>query len=436
MSDGANNRILYWDNAYSVGSDSPNADGVIGQSDYTSNTSGTSDTKFNFYVSATNLYGCGGVTYGGYIYSYSNHLFVSDAGNNRVLRIDNDASASVVYGQSDFVSSGSGLTQSTLNKPMGVTVAKSYLYIADMNNNRILRFNSAVTNATNGSDADAIYGQTTYLTDNSGRTSLLLDLPIGLAIDGKDRLYINDSNNGRVVTIDNANTTDHATSQTSFSNVLGQANFTSYDGSISQSTIYAGAVGIAVSLSTNSLFVGNTGAARILVYNASSALPLTLTNIYQLNTSEINYKNNSYDISDVSLEVSEDGIKYNVFSTNNVGYGNHKFDISNLSSIYKYYRLKQVNETGQFYSIVYSFDSNKKYFYNDGYLDISTNDISVTYTVYDMNGIELSKQYDISNQIIDFKKLNTHSSILFIKLNIFDNSNNVNYLVSDKIVTK
>lgn len=42
---------------------------------------------------------------------------------------------------------------------------------------------------------------------DSGRASILFDLPIGLTIDGKDRLYISDSNNGRVVTIDTANTT-------------------------------------------------------------------------------------------------------------------------------------------------------------------------------------------------------------------------------------
>lgn len=436
VSDGANNRILYWNNAHSIGSDSQNADGVIGQTDYVTNTSGTTDSKFNFYVSASNLYSCGGVTYGGYIYAYSNHLFVSDGGNNRVLRIDNDNSASVVYGQTNMTDNSTGRTITTLDKPMGVTVAKSYLYVVDMNNNRILRFNSAVTNNTNGSNADAVYGQTSYTDALSGRTSILFNSPIGLTIDGKDRLYITDSNNGRVVTIDNANTTDHSTLQTSFSNVLGQSDFTSYYGTtITQENLYAGVTGIAVDIKNNKLYVGNSGASRILVYNASSALPLTLTNIYQLNN-EINYKNNSYTISDISLEVSEDGISYIIYNANSVGYGKHKFDISNLSSIYKYYRLKQVNETGQFYSTVYSFDSNKKYYYHDGYLDISTNDISATYTVYDVNGIELSKQYDTSNQTIDFKKLYPYSNILFIRLNIFDNSNNVNYLVSDKIVTE
>lgn len=433
VSDGANNRILYWNNANNVGTDGQNADGVIGQVNYTSNSSGASATQFNFAVGISNLYGCGGATYGGYIYAYSNHLFVSDAGNNRVLRIDDDITASVVYGQTDMTNNTNGLSVSTLKKPMGVVVAKSSLYIADMNNNRILRFDNAVTNNTNGTSANAVYGQTSYATASSGRTARLLDLPIGLAIDGKDRLYINDSNNGRVVTIDNANTTDHATTQTDFSNVLGQSDFTSYSGSITQANIYAGAVGIAVSINTKSLFVGNTGAARILVYNASSALPLTLSNIYHINNT-INFKNNSYDISTVSLEVSDNGIDFTHYTTLYVGYGNHKIDVSN--NINKYYRLKQVDESGAFYTNIYSFNHNTKYYYNDGYLDIKGSDISVNYTVYDGNGIQISKCSDISNKILDFKELYSNSNILILKMDIFDNTNSANYLITEKIITQ
>lgn len=417
VADGANNRILYWDNAYNINTNSPNADGVIGQTDFTSNSSGLSSTKFDFYVDATGLYGCG-LSYSGYVYCYSNHLFVSDGGNNRVLRIDNDTSASVVYGQANFTTETSGLTQSTLNKPMGVAVSNSTLYVSDMGNNRVLRFDNAVLNMTNGANADAVYGQTSYTASLGGRTARLFDIPVGLAVDGKNRLYINDSNNGRVVTINNANTTNHAVSSVDFSNVIGQSDFTTYSATTTQSTMYAGTTGIAISTRNNNLFVGNTGATRILIFNASSALPLTISNVYHINN-QINFKNNSYTYSDISLEVSEDGKNFTLYDIAKYGFGEHKFDISNLSSIYKYYRLKQVDESGSFYTNVYSFDYDKKYYYNNGYLDISgTTETKVTYSLYETNGVIIADNEMITNKIVDFKKAKTNSNILILKLYI------------------
>lgn len=393
VSDGANHRILYWDNAYSIASNGEDASGVIGQADYTSGSSNrggsTTANSFNFSLGIGGLFGCSdSQTYGGFLVSYSGYLFVSDGGNNRILRFNSPTSgtADVVFGQSNFTSSSSGLSATKFDSPMGISVANGeYLYVADRINNRVLRFNSSISTSSNGNTANGVIGQPFFTSSpNAGLSSTTFDFPLGLVSDGKDRLYITDSNQGRLVTVDNASSVNYASVQAPFSNVLGASDFTSYNSTITQGEMYAGVSGIAVDISKNKLYVGNSGANRILVYSASSALPLTIRNIKQANSLVIFDLLNS-EKTLITLEVSEDGKTFTSLESK-FYYGgyNNKID---LPKGYSYFRLRQETNDETFWSDIKLInDSEVKYLVVGDELLIFDESVFIEYFIYDGSG--------------------------------------------------
>jgi len=196
---------------------------------------------------------------------------------------------------------------------MGLALTGSNLFIADMNNNRVLKYTSALTLSTGTNNASTVFGQTGFTTGfSSGATSTSFDLPIALVIDGKFRLYISDSNNGRVVTLNSATT---AATNTAFSNVLGKPNLTTnYVASISQANLYAGITGLAINVGTKAVFVANAGLARAVQYTASVALPATFLNISSNNdfgTNEIKFSVAiEINVDKYAIETSKDGIHF------------------------------------------------------------------------------------------------------------------------------
>ena len=128
-------RILRFNNASTKNNGAP-ADGVLGAPDLQTGGSGTaSRSNMSNSVWIINVLPDGA-------------LYVSDAGNHRVLIFDNPAQkpngadADHVLGQSDFTSSSSGLSASKMNGPESLRyhAQTGYLLIADGSNNRILGF--------------------------------------------------------------------------------------------------------------------------------------------------------------------------------------------------------------------------------------------------------------------------------------------------------
>src|SRR5437588_5192854 len=98
-------------------------------------------------VLALMLQGCGNSRNAGLfpLPSVVVNLFVPDSGNNRVLIYKSPfvtgQSASAVLGQSDFTSSATGTTASTMAHPSGVGHDPGgNLYVAEHDNCRILQF--------------------------------------------------------------------------------------------------------------------------------------------------------------------------------------------------------------------------------------------------------------------------------------------------------
>ena len=156
-------------------------------------------------------------------------LFVADRYNNRVLRWDsiskmeNGSPAEAIFGQSDFITSSSDLSASKFNDPLRVFVDSSgSLWVSDYLNNRVLRFDSASFKTT-GSSADGVLGQQSFTTNTSGTSANKMKGPIGVFVDGGGRLWVSDRLNHRVLRFDNASSKSNGANA---DGLLGQPDFT------------------------------------------------------------------------------------------------------------------------------------------------------------------------------------------------------------------
>ncbi|KPA14575.1 hypothetical protein MHK_005218, partial [Candidatus Magnetomorum sp. HK-1] len=219
VSDLINCRILRFSAAASLANGSA-AEAVFGQANFVSGQANRGGS-----VAANTLYNPSGI----HVDSFGS-LWVADYLNNRVLRFDNasskttGANADAVLGQSNFISNSSGTTQNSMNRPIGVWVDfAGNLWVTEYSNNRILRFNDAARKA-NGANADAVLGQTNYTTATSGTTQSTFSGPTFLFSNNNDTIFVTDFSNNRILRFDNATLKVNGANA---DGVLGQANFTS-----------------------------------------------------------------------------------------------------------------------------------------------------------------------------------------------------------------
>lgn len=183
VADYSNHRILGWNSIPASGAVSP--DFVIGQSNFTSNGSGTSASQLALPASVS-------IT--------DNHLVVADAGNNRVLIWNTlptaNTPADVVVGQTDFTGNDPGTSATALNFPISATIANNKLFVVDQYNNRVLVWNSIPDSA--GAAASVVLGQADFVTSTAADEEDGLTNPASLWTDGL-RLLVSDSGNNRVM---------------------------------------------------------------------------------------------------------------------------------------------------------------------------------------------------------------------------------------------
>ncbi|MFN7928676.1 MAG: hypothetical protein U0Y68_12135, partial [Blastocatellia bacterium] len=193
---------------------------VIGQANFSSNNPGTTATTLNSPAAVA-------------VDPISHKVFVADNLNNRVLRysslaaLSNGNAAEGVFGQNDFTTSlfPSPPTASSMSQPTDVFVdSAGRLWVADGNNDRVLRFDNAATKA-NGAAADGVLGQPGFVTKNfvNPPTASSLTSPVGVFADTGGRLWVADSLNHRVLRYDNAAAKGNGAAA---DGVLGQASFT------------------------------------------------------------------------------------------------------------------------------------------------------------------------------------------------------------------
>jgi hypothetical protein len=187
IADSVNNRVLIFNSIPTTNGAS--ADIVLGQTDFTSNGSGTSATTLNNPTD---------------VWSDGTRVIVSDAGNNRILiwnsfPTSNAQAADVVVGQTNFTSSSNGTAANKFRRQWNFTAsaASDQLFVTDLDNHRVLIFNTIPT--ANGASADAVLGQATFATRNTGCTQSDINWPCGVCVIDETRIIMIDANNSRAL---------------------------------------------------------------------------------------------------------------------------------------------------------------------------------------------------------------------------------------------
>jgi DNA-binding beta-propeller fold protein YncE len=263
VADGGNNRVLAFDSAHTIATNKPTANKVLGRPDMTSSAFGLAQNRMRQPVGLT-------ITPAG-------ALYVVDNINHRVLRFDaaagkaNGANADAVVGQVNFTSNANGLTQSNLSFPADAVVIGANLFVGD-GNNRVLRYDNILLKA-NGAPADGVLGQPNFVTGGFPISQTEIASASSLVTDPSGRLYVADPNNHRIMIYNNASAKANGAAA---DNVIVQPNFTSSSIATTQSTGNYPAE-VAVDAANGKLLVGLGGDQRVLVFSASSPLPVGLS---------------------------------------------------------------------------------------------------------------------------------------------------------------
>ena len=127
-------------------------------------------------------------------------LFIADAGNHRIRRVDAAGKISTVAGTglSGYNGDGRLATSAQLANPQGVALdAEGNLFIADYHNNRVRKVTPAGTISTIAGDGTAGFGG-----DDGLATMAQLSGPQSVAIDAAGSLFITDYFNNRIRKVD------------------------------------------------------------------------------------------------------------------------------------------------------------------------------------------------------------------------------------------
>ena len=136
-------------------------------------------------------------------------LFIADGNNNRVLKyvtpLTTDLIADVALGEPDFTHTNQTIDPASLSTPDQIALdpVSGGIVVADSVNNRVLGWRQAST-FTNSAPADLVIGQPDFYSGQFNRTGGSakangLSTPSGVAFDPNGNLYIADRNNSRVV---------------------------------------------------------------------------------------------------------------------------------------------------------------------------------------------------------------------------------------------
>ncbi|MGB6463597.1 MAG: hypothetical protein WA799_07730 [Nitrosotalea sp.] len=179
-----NNRILEYVTPFK---NQMNASLVIGQSDLTSNSDGTTANRLNLPSAIA--------------FDEKGNLWATDSLNNRVLEFSypfsTDQSATLVIGQENFTTNFLGVTEDSMNTPYGIIFDKSgNLWVTDGNNARVLEYTPPFNN---GMNAFLVLGQTNFAEMYMGTSANMLSEPYDVKVDNNGNLWVADTDNNRVL---------------------------------------------------------------------------------------------------------------------------------------------------------------------------------------------------------------------------------------------
>jgi sugar lactone lactonase YvrE len=214
------------------------------------------------------------------------NLYVADQGNCRVLEYPSGSTMAVkVFGQgttgtsltTNNCSNSAGVSASTLYWPYGVaTDASNNVYIADFQNNRVLKFNET-TNPPSNFSANIVFGQSgSFATSSANLGANGLYKPHKLVVDSHSNLYVSDSGNDRILEYKTPTTVD-TTADTVFGQVGNfSARVCNFNNAGPNGNSLCGPVGVALD-SAQDLLVGDFTNNRVLKYLQPLATAGTVT---------------------------------------------------------------------------------------------------------------------------------------------------------------
>jgi len=203
VSDHYNNRIVCYKNLLTAQPGSK-ADLVIGQPDLQH-----SDINYpSNSATSPNQSGLNGPT--GVTVDVNGNLYVADTGNSRVLRFptpfatpQNLPDADIVMGQQSFTLKITDASASTMSAPYGLAFyGDNGLLVSDAAMNRVLFFTGSATQFQSGIAAALAFGEPDFTTTSAGSAANQLSNPHHISLDSSGRLYVADTNNGRVSIFD------------------------------------------------------------------------------------------------------------------------------------------------------------------------------------------------------------------------------------------
>jgi len=202
----------------------------------------------NVQATATSLFYPGGIAV-----DSAGNLYIADASNNRVRKVNTAGIITTVAGNGNVVYSGDNMpaTATAVDRPDGITVdSEGNLYISESSDSRVRKV------GTNGI-ITTIAGQTKKTSGFSGdggpATAATLAGPCGLAVDTFGNLYIADNSNGRIRKVDAAGTI------TTYAGVTGTASTPIGDGGPATSA-YLGVPKDVVIDTSGNLYIGGSAA--------------------------------------------------------------------------------------------------------------------------------------------------------------------------------
>jgi uncharacterized protein (TIGR03437 family) len=208
VSDSGNARVLGWKDVASYQVGNP-ADVVLGQSSPSSLAGNGTNDSLGFNQSV----GPFGMT----VDPATGNLYVADAGNNRILRFPapfsnpTNFTPNAAIGQAGLTTNGSGASASELNYPVALAFdSAGNLWVSDNGNNRVVRFPAATLASLPGTtapQADMVLGQKGFGASaanagagtNAAPSTSGFNSPEGIVLDPQNNLYVADFQNLRVL---------------------------------------------------------------------------------------------------------------------------------------------------------------------------------------------------------------------------------------------